>query len=99
MSDEPSIDPQPGQIADGMVEIHGATEIVDGRAAGISPGAGDLEAGGSTSAEGGTPVPDLTGRRSPEPLDAAADLGSGGGSTTADPGRQHPIDPGSNLDE
>ncbi len=35
MSQEPSIDPQPGEIGDGVVEIHGATEITGRR--GIRP--------------------------------------------------------------
>jgi len=104
MSDEPSIDPQPGEIGDGLVEIPGATEIVSPSAEGAIAGSGrDRGPAGGSGAdagerEGGEPVPDLTGARS-EPLDPAADLGSGGGSTTSDPGRQNPIQPGRHLDE
>ncbi len=99
MSEEPSIDPQPGEIRDGLVEVHGATEIVSPSAEGaLSRGDAAPEPGGATDDAGGEPVPDLTGART-EPLDPSAHLGSGGGSTTSDPGRQNPINPGSHLDD
>ena len=95
--DEPSIDPQPGEIGEGRVDVPGGTEIVSPSAEGaIARSNREGDTGAGTDA-GGQPVPDLGGSRA-EPLDPAADLGSGGGSTTSDPGRQNPINPGSHLD-
>ena len=99
MSDEPSIDPQPGEIGDGLVEIPGATEILSPSAEGSIAGPrGDRGPGTGAADDRAEPVPDVTGSRT-EPLDPSADLGSGGGSTTSDPGRQNPINPGSHLDD
>jgi hypothetical protein len=93
VSDEPSIDPQPGDIGDGMVEIRGATEITGQRGTRAVPGAPGEPSSHDRGATHGQPVRDLGGHRT-EPLDPAAHLGSGGGSTTSDPGRVHPIIPG-----
>ena len=102
MSDEPSTDPQPGEIGEGQVDVPGGTEILSPSAEGAIASSGRDRApegsSGADAVEGGEPVPDLGGTRA-EPLDPAADLGSGGGSTTSDPGRQDPINPGGHLDD
>ncbi len=51
--DEPRIDPRPGELGDGMAEVHGGTEIAGGRATGGPAGAG-AASGGPPGGKAGT---------------------------------------------
>ena len=51
--DEPSIDPQPGELGEGRVDVPGGAEIAGGRATGGPAGAGSTSGGGPGGMAGG----------------------------------------------
>jgi len=53
--EEPSIDPQPGKLGEGRVEVPGATELAGGRATGDEAGGGERGGTGPGGYTGGTP--------------------------------------------
>ncbi len=55
--EEPSIDPQPGELGDGRVDVRGGTELAGGRATGDPAGGGERGGAGPGGYTGGTPRP------------------------------------------